>query len=37
MGDILKVARKAGMKESKARQIAEKVQETVCAQLSAYV
>lgn len=35
--DILKVAKKAGIKESQARQIAEKVQETVCSQLSAYI
>ena len=35
--DILKVAKKAGIKESQARQIAEKVQETVCSQLGAYI
>ena len=35
--DILKVAKKAGMKESHARQIAERVQETVSSRLSAYL
>lgn len=37
VADILKVAKKAGIKESQARQIAEKVQETVRSQLSAYL
>ena len=35
--DILKVARKAGIKESLARQIAEQVEETVHSQLSDYL
>ncbi len=34
IADILKVAKKAGMKESQARQLAEKVQETVSSRLS---
>ena len=37
LNDILKVARKAGIKESLARQIAEQVEETVRSQLSDYL
>lgn len=37
MADILKVAKKAGMRESQARQIAEKVQELVHARLHSYL
>ena len=37
LSDIVKVAKKAGIKESKAREIAECVQENVRMQLSAYL
>ena len=37
MEDILKVAKNAGMKESTAKQIAEKVRDTVSSRLRNYI